>query len=48
MKDLFVELPLEAGSAVVFTHDILHASLSENDQVRRVRHLAYNFGGFTR
>jgi len=48
LKDLFVELPLKAGSAVIFTHDILHASLSENDRIRRVLHLAYNFGGFTR
>ena len=48
LKDLFVELPLKAGSALVFTHDILHASFSENEGMRRVLHLAYNFGGFTR
>jgi ectoine hydroxylase-related dioxygenase (phytanoyl-CoA dioxygenase family) len=48
LRDLFVELPVKAGSAVVFTHDILHASISENDVVRRVLHLAYNFCGITR
>ena len=48
LKDLFVELPVSAGSAVVFTHDILHASISENEGSRRVLHLAYNFCGITR
>ena len=48
LRDLFVELPVKAGSAVVFTHDILHASLTENDGARRVLHLAYNFCGITR
>ena len=48
LRDLFVELPVKAGSAVVFTHDILHASISENDGVRRVLHLAYNFCAITR
>ena len=48
LKEMFVELTVAAGSAVVFTHDILHASLSDSDRPRRVMHLAYNFGGISR
>lgn len=48
LKRLFVELTAPAGSAVLFTHDILHASCNESEKVRRVLHVAYNYGGFSR
>lgn len=44
MRDLFVELPMKAGSALLFTHNLIHASLNESDGVRRLIHTAYNFG----
>ena len=44
MRDLFVEISMKAGSALLFTHNLIHASVNESDKVRRLIHTAYNFG----
>ena len=44
VRSLFVELTGKAGTAVVFTHDIIHQSYHETDSYRRVVHLTYEHG----
>ncbi|MDP7250566.1 MAG: phytanoyl-CoA dioxygenase family protein [Planctomycetota bacterium] len=48
VRELFVELPMKAGSALLFTHDVIHASVNESENVRRLLHTAYNYGLFSR
>ena len=49
MAGLFVELGGKAGTAVLFTHDVVHASRIEAPgYCRHVIHTAYNFGLFSR
>ncbi|MDA0841608.1 MAG: phytanoyl-CoA dioxygenase family protein [Planctomycetota bacterium] len=48
VRELFVELTMKAGSALLFTHDAIHASINESEKVRRLIHTAYNFGLFAR
>ncbi len=43
-RELFVELTGKAGTAVVFTHDIIHTSWHETDTYRRVVHCTYATG----
>ena len=40
----WTELTGKAGTAVVFTHDLLHHSWHETDTYRRVVHLTYSHG----
>jgi hypothetical protein len=49
-RALFVELGGKAGTAVIFTHDAVHASVVERagGYCRKVIHTAYNFGLFSR
>ena len=44
VRSLFVELTGKAGTAIVFTHDIIHQSYHETDSYRRVVHLTYDHG----
>lgn len=43
-RSLFVELTGKAGTAIIFTHDIIHQSHHEADSYRRVVHLTYDHG----
>lgn len=43
-RSLFVELTGKAGTAIIFTHDIIHQSYHEADSYRRVVHLTYDHG----
>jgi ectoine hydroxylase-related dioxygenase (phytanoyl-CoA dioxygenase family) len=36
LSDMEVEIPMRAGSVLLFTHDMYHASLNTSDKVRRV------------
>lgn len=36
LSDMEVEIPMKAGSVLLFTHDMYHASLNASDKVRRV------------
>ena len=36
VTDLEVEIPMKAGSVLLFSHDVYHASLNATDNVRRV------------
>ena len=47
-RSLFTEIPGKPGTALIFTHNLAHASLNESDRCRRVIHTAYNFGLFSR
>jgi hypothetical protein len=44
-KRHFVELTGKAGTAVIFTHDLIHCSWHETDSYRRVVHLTFSQGG---
>ena len=44
-QSLFVEVTGKAGTAVVFTHDIIHCSWHATDTYRRVMHLTFGEGG---
>jgi hypothetical protein len=46
-KNLFVEITGKAGTAVLFTHDIIHHSWHETDTYRRVIHLIFGNGNKT-
>jgi ectoine hydroxylase-related dioxygenase (phytanoyl-CoA dioxygenase family) len=41
LEDLEVEIPMKAGSVLLFTHDEYHASLNTTDTVRRVAIFTY-------
>jgi ectoine hydroxylase-related dioxygenase (phytanoyl-CoA dioxygenase family) len=41
LRSLLVEIPLRAGSALLFTHDLWHESLNESDRERRTIILTY-------
>ena len=43
-QELFVELTGKAGTAVIFTHDLIHTSWHETDTYRRVVHLTFGSG----
>ena len=47
-RSLFTEIPGKPGTALIFTHNLVHASLNESDRCRRGIHTAYNFGLFSR
>jgi len=41
LEDLEVEIPMKAGSVLLFSHDVYHASLNTTDTVRRVAIFTY-------
>jgi hypothetical protein len=41
LEDLEVEIPMRAGSVLLFSHDVYHASLNTTDTVRRVAIFTY-------
>lgn len=43
-KEMFIEITGKAGTAVLFTHDIIHHSWHEKDTYRRVIHLIFGNG----
>jgi len=54
VSDMLVELTMEAGDALLFSHDMAHCSLNESDNVRRTVMYTYcpgvianSFGGDT-
>jgi hypothetical protein len=47
-RSLFTELGGKPGTALVFTHNLVHAALNQSERCRRVIHTAYNFGLFSR
>lgn len=47
-KSLLVEVGGKAGTALIFSHDLVHCSLNERGGCRRVLHTAYNNAQFAR
>ncbi|MCZ6677712.1 MAG: phytanoyl-CoA dioxygenase family protein [Candidatus Poribacteria bacterium] len=54
LEDMHVEIPMKAGSVLLFTHDMRHGSLNTSDKVRRTIIFTYcpgvianSFGGDT-
>lgn len=54
LKDMYIEIPMKAGSVLLFTHDIRHGSFNTTDKVRRTVIFTYcpgvianSFGGDT-
>ena len=54
LQDMYIEIPMQAGSVLLFTHDIRHGSFNTTDNVRRTIIFTYcpgvianSFGGDT-